>query len=328
MSNNQCDFHGYLNKNSKSTAIILINLHSCIVCCSGKLAAIGKDAGPHLSPLLVLLLLTNLLLKVSPSFAENKQQRIVSLSPHLTEMVFALGREKQLVGISDYSDYPYPQGCIDEGCSSKLPTVASYQGADIAAIIRLKPTIILVWDGGNKAQDIARLEQLGFAIFRSSPANIDALMEETLALGATLNAVAKSKKLRAEMATQINKIKYQYADKETNALYYMNQQPLSGMGNDPWTNALLSLCNITNIYAELPTAFAQFSMADIIRKQPEVVIAASHQDISSVKAFWASHERVYAPKIVSVNPDALHRFTPRVLPEVAVLCKKVHFQNN
>lgn len=282
----------------------------------------------HLRLLFIPLLLVFLLLNVSSSHAKSKPQRIVSLSPHLTEMVFALGREKQLVGVSDYSDYPYTQGCIDEDCSVKLPTVANYQGADIAAIIRLEPTIILAWAGGNKTQDIDRLEQLGYAIFRSSPANIEALMEEVLTLGQALNAVSKSKKLHADMAEQVGNIKSEYTKQATNALYYMNQQPLSGMGSDVWINSLLSLCNIQNIYADLPTAYAQFSMADIIRKQPEVVIAASHQNINSVKAFWALHQSVYNPKIVSVNPDALHRFTARVLPEVAVLCKKVHFENN
>lgn len=288
----------------------------------------SKQKNKHFSLLLLPLLLILLLLKVSPIHAKSKQQRIVSLSPHLTEMVFALGREKQLVGVSDYSDYPYGQGCIDEGCSIKLPTVANYQVADIAAIIRLEPTIILAWAGGNKAQDIVRLEQLGFAVFRSSPANIEALMDETLALGLALNATSKSKKLHADMAAQINNIKAEYADKATSALYYMNQQPLSGMGSDVWINSLLSLCNIKNIYAKLPAAYAQFSMADIIRRQPEVIIAANHQNISSVKAFWAFHQSVYKPQIVSVNPDALHRFTPRVLPELALLCKKVHFQNS
>ena len=58
--------------------------------------------------------------------------RIVSLSPHLTELVFAIGRGKQLVATSDYSDYPAQ--------AANLPSVASYQGANIAEIIRLKPT--------------------------------------------------------------------------------------------------------------------------------------------------------------------------------------------
>jgi vitamin B12 transport system substrate-binding protein len=274
---------------------------------------------------LILLLLILLLFTVSPIRAESKQQRIVSLSPHLTEMVFALGRENQLVGVSDYSDFPYSQGCIDEACTAKLPSVASYQGADIAAIIRLKPTIILAWDGGNKAQDIARLKQLGYPVFASAPVNIEALMEETLTLGKMLNAVKLSLKLHANMNTQIQNIKSQYANESTDALYYMNEQPLTGMGSDEWINSLLSLCNINNIYAELPTAYAQFSLADIIRKQPEVVIAATHQELNSVNAFWAPHQQVYQPTLVTANPDALHRFTPRALVEVAVLCKKVHF---
>lgn len=261
---------------------------------------------------------------MSPIRAESKQQRIVSLSPHLTEMVFALGREKQLVAVSDYSDFPYSQGCMDEACTTKLPSVANYQGADIASIIRLKPTLILAWDGGNKAQDIARLKQLGYPVFSSAPANIEELMEETLALGKMLNAVKVSLKLHANMVAQIQSIKSQYADKSTNALYYMNEQPLSGMGSDVWINSLLSLCNINNIYAALPAAYAQFSLADIIRKQPEVIIAATQQTLNSVNAFWAPHQPVYQPRIVTANPDALHRFTPRALVEVAVLCKKVH----
>lgn len=260
-----------------------------------------------------------------PSNAQDNKLRIISLSPHLTEIVFGLGREQQLVGVSDYSDYPYSQGCVDKGCSVKLPSIASYQGADVAAIIRLKPSIILAWEGGNKAQDIARLEQLGYPVYRSSPTNIEALMEEILSLGETLNAVPKSKQLHAKMIKQVEQIKSQYADNKANALYYMSQQPLSGMGSDKWLNSLLSLCNINNIYTELPTAYAQFSIADIIRKQPEIVIVANHQSTASVSAFWAPHLAVFEPKVVMVNPDALHRFTPRVLPELALLCKKVHF---
>lgn len=260
-----------------------------------------------------------------PSHADDKKLRIISLAPHLTEIVFAFGREQQLVGVSDYSDYPYSQGCVDKDCSVKLPSVASYQGADVAAIIRLKPSIILAWEGGNKAQDIARLEQLGYSVFRSSPKNIEALMEEILKLGEILNAATRSKQLHAKMTTHVGQIKSHYADNKANALYYMSQQPLSGIGSDGWLNSILSLCNIKNIYAELPSAYAQFSIADIIRKQPDIVIVASHQSADSVSAFWASHLEVFKPKVVMVNPDALHRFTPRVLPELALLCKKVHF---
>lgn len=251
--------------------------------------------------------------------------RIISLSPHLTEIVFALEREKLLIAVSDYSDYPYPQGCTDQVCTNQLPSVASYQGADIAAIIRLQPTTVLVWEGGNKAQDIARLEQLGYQVFRSSPANIQELMAEIKELGVMLDANTKAQQVQSKMQTQLDRIVQNYAPFKASALYYMNQQPLSGMGNDDWLNSLLSLCGISNIYATLPTNYAQLSIADILRKQPQVIISASGQEESQVTDFWSAHANIYQPKIVSVNPDALHRFTPRVLPELKQLCGKVHF---
>jgi vitamin B12 transport system substrate-binding protein len=252
------------------------------------------------------------------------RMRIVSLSPHLTEIVFALEKQKDLVAVSDYSDFPYSQGCIDKSCTNQVPSVASYQGADIAAIVRLKPTIILAWEGGNKAQDIARLEQLGFTVFRSSPSNIQELIHEIVGIGRLLNAELLSKSITQDMLKRVNDIRQNYRVKKISAVYYMNQQPLSGMGNDTWLNSLLALCNISNVYEHLPTAYAQFSMADIIRKQPQFVIAATHQTPEQVNDFWAPHKNVFSPKIEIVNPDALHRFTPRVLPELVKLCQKVH----
>ncbi|MFT5276587.1 MAG: vitamin B12 transport system substrate-binding protein [Glaciecola sp.] len=251
--------------------------------------------------------------------------RIITLSPHLSEIVFALKQQKQLVAVSDYSNYPLPQGCKTAECKIKLSSVASYQGADIAQIIRLEPTIILAWEGGNKSQDIARLEQLGYRVFRSSPENIEELMAEVLVIGKLINAVKESHEIRSEMKSQLNQIKRKYIDKKASALYYMSLQPLSGMGSDNWLNSLLELCNITNIYAELPASYAQFSVADILRKQPQVIISASSQKKEIDEAFWASHTTVYRAKLVSANPDALHRFTPRALPEVAKLCDKVHY---
>jgi vitamin B12 transport system substrate-binding protein len=255
---------------------------------------------------------------------EKANLRIITLSPHLSEIVFALEQQNNLVAVSDYSNYPLPQGCINIECKTKINSVASYQGADIAEIIRLEPSVILAWEGGNKSQDIARLEQLGYRVFRSSPENITQLMDEILAIGELLSAVENSKKIHLKMRKQLEQITQKYADSKASALYYMSLQPLSGMGSDKWLNSLLTLCNITNIYADLPASYAQFSIADILRKQPQVIISATHQNIAIDKVFWATHTSVYQAKLLSADPDALHRFTPRVLPELSNLCKKVY----
>ncbi len=256
---------------------------------------------------------------------ESKEdKRIISLSPHLTEIVFALEQEDYLVAVSDFSDYPYGQGCRTKGCEAPLPSVSNYQGSDIATIIRLKPSIVLAWEGGNKAQDLARLEQLGFTVYRSSPQSFEDVITDIERIAKHLNATKKADELARHLRSRLKKIASDYQDKSSRALYYMSQHPLSGVGNDSWLNNLLATCGITNIYADTASAFSQFSIADIIRKQPSHVIAAVTLPVDQIELFWAPHADVFAPEIIQVNPDALHRFTPRVLPELAKLCKSVY----
>ena len=256
--------------------------------------------------------------------SKNEDMRIVSLSPHLTELVFALGKEHLLVGVSDYSDYPYGQGCIDKECATQLPSVASYLGADIAAILRLKPTLILVWQGGNKAQDIARLEQLGFEVYRSSPTTLDDLFIDIHQLSSTLSSEGIGKELINDLQEQLQYIHTTFRSRKKSAIYYMSSQPLSGIGSDEWLNSLLEVCGIENIYSGLSASFVQFSMADIIRKQPQLIVAAVSDNKTDIDAFWKQHQAVLDSSVVQVNPDALHRFTPRVIPALRKLCESAY----
>lgn len=252
------------------------------------------------------------------------KKRIISLSPHLTEIVFALKQEAHLVAVSDFSDYPYGQGCITEKCNSPLPSVSSYQGSDIADIVRLKPSIILAWEGGNKTQDLARLEQLGFTVYRSSPQRFEDVIADIQQIGKLLNVANQAEKVSEELKEALKRLAQEYKDRKASALYYMSQHPLSGIGSDSWINSLLATCGIKNIYADTLSSFSQFSLADIIRKQPTHIIAAIGIPMSEVKSFWAPHASVLSADIIQVNPDALHRFTPRVLPELTKLCKSVY----
>ncbi|MBF7074934.1 ABC transporter substrate-binding protein [Glaciecola sp. MH2013] len=256
--------------------------------------------------------------------SQTEELRVVSLSPHLSEIVFALNRQTNLVAVSDYSDYPFGQGCLNQACSIKAPSVASYQGADIAQIVRLQPTHILAWDGGNKAQDLARLEQLGFTVYRSAPKNVSDLLEEIEDIALLLHAKSEGATLLKSLRTQFSRIKESHIGKHKSAVYYMNSQPLSGVANDPWLNSLLASCGISNVYQDLTAGFVQFSLADIIRKQPELIIAALNDNKANIETFWNMHESVLSPKLLQVNPDALHRFTPRVLPALEKLCEQAY----
>ncbi len=245
--------------------------------------------------------------------------RIVSLSPHLTELVFAIGRGKQLVATSDYSDYPAQ--------AANLPSVASYQGANIAEIIRLKPTHVLVWRGGNKDSDIQKLSLLGFDIFESRIDSLANLQNEIIELGRRLNAKAEANKVAESIAQQLSLLTSTYKGQSKEVVYYMSTQPFIGLGSDPWLNDVLMSCGLKNIYADALGTYPALQISDVLRQQPDLVIAAGKYTMPQVTAFWQNHSEVFSPQFVIANPDALHRFTPRSVQEIAKVCA-LAYQNN
>lgn len=86
-------------------------------------------------------------------------QRIVSLSAHTTELLFSAGLGDRVVAVSEACDFPER--------AKTLPKVANYRGTNVEAVLALKPDLVVVWPGGNKASDIAAIERLGVRVFRS-----------------------------------------------------------------------------------------------------------------------------------------------------------------
>jgi vitamin B12 transport system substrate-binding protein len=242
-----------------------------------------------------------------------KPMRIISLSPHLTELTYAIGRGEQLIAVSDYSDYPKQ--------ANSLPSVASYQGANIAEIMRLQPTHILVWRGGNKDADIQKLKTLGFNLFESHILKLDDLIDEIRQIGQFLDVQKNANELAVNINNKLSRLKIKYASKSRSVVYYLSTQPLLGLGSDPWLNDLLASCGLNNLYKHNLAAYPQLQIANIVRENPDIVIAAGKYSNEQVSAFWSAHLAVFNPTLLIANPDALHRFTPRSLDELNVICE-------
>jgi vitamin B12 transport system substrate-binding protein len=253
---------------------------------------------------------------LSAAHSNTENQRIITLSPHLTEIVFALGKGEHLVAVSDYSDFPKE--------ASSLPSVASFEGANIAQIIRLKPSHVLVWRGGNKDADIEKLKALNLPIYESSVTSVESLLTDITNIGNFIAAKDAARKSVETLSATLALTRERYKGLNKTAVYYLNKHPLVGLGNDQWLNSLLGICSINNLYEKSLGAYPQLQMPDIIRKQPEVIIAATLSEISDLEQFWSPHKKVLDSKIVSANPDALHRFTGRAINEMAKLCATIY----
>ena len=266
------------------------------------------------APFLTVFVLVGLALSSTMTSA---QERVISLAPHTTELVYALGVGDKLVAVSDYSNFPAK--------ASLLPSVASHNGVDFEKIMRLQPDLILAWRGGNKPQDLARLESLGFELYYSNPLTPADIGSELRQLGALLGASERGIKMADAFSAELESIKTQYQTEEKIAVfYYMWPSPLMTIGGTAWANQLLDICGAKNIFHDALTPYPEVNMEQVIRRKPQKIIAAMHTSVTDAETFWHAQTATFPLDLIVVDPDQLHRFTPRLSAGLKSLCQKLH----
>jgi vitamin B12 transport system substrate-binding protein len=244
-------------------------------------------------------------------------ERVISLAPHTTELVYALGAEDKLVAVSDYSNFPKD--------ALLLPSVANHNGVDFEKIMRLRPDLILAWQGGNKPQDLARLKSLGYKIYHSNPITPADISSDLRQLGKLLGKADKGVKIADAFSSELENIKTQYqSEKKIAVFYYMWPRPLMTIGGAAWANQLLNICGARNIFHNAPTPYPEVNMEQVIRRKPQKIIAAIHTSLSDADTFWRSQAGKMPIDLMVVNPDQLHRFTPRLTSGLKNLCQQLH----
>ena len=244
-------------------------------------------------------------------------ERIVSLAPHTTELIYALDAEEKLVAVSDYSNYP-PQ-------ATQLPSVANHNGVDFEAIVRLQPDLIVAWQGGNKPQDLARLASLGFTLYYSAPLTPQDISRDIKQLGELLARQERALVLADEFSQGLAHISQRYAQvTRQQAFYYMWTAPLMTIGQQAWANQLLDICGLDNIFADSPIPYPEVSKEQVISRHPTLLIAAMKTSQPEAAEYWQSMQGLLHAKVIVANPDELHRFTPRLIQGLATLCKDIN----
>ncbi len=250
------------------------------------------------------------------SLAASTPARIVTLAPHLTEWVYSLDMQANLVGVSAHSDYPAAAGT--------LPEIADYQGVNFTALMALEPDIVLAWQGGNRPQDISRLQALGYPVFISSPAHPADIADELQALAQTLGVPQRGKHLAAQFLARLTALQAQFARPDlTQVFYYSWTSPLMTVGPNAWANQLLNVCGAQTLFADAPTDYPQVSMQEVLKRQPALLIAALTGSKASAASFWQPHRTVLSAPLIQADPDALSRFTLRLLPELERVCRAI-----
>ncbi len=242
-------------------------------------------------------------------------QRIISLSPHTTELAYSADLGDKLIAVSDRSDYPL--------AAKKLEKVANYRGINIEKIIELHPDLILAWQGGNNPKDMEKLKQLGFTILYSNPQTFDEIAKSLILFG-QYSANPQIAKDKAEKFTQeINAIRAEYKnDQPISYLYSLSTQPLMTMSQQHWPAPIFALCGGENTFHNSRVAYPQISLEQVLIKRPQIIFSTDSPD--SMNDYWQRWNQqllaVQDQHLYSLNADWLNRPTLRSLQAVKQVC--------
>ncbi|HET8882472.1 MAG TPA: helical backbone metal receptor [Solimonas sp.] len=244
-------------------------------------------------------------------------ERIVTLAPHLAELVCAVHACRDLVGVVAYTDAPAE--------AARLPQIGSAVAINAEAVLALQPTRVLAWDGGTPETTIARLRELGLPVERIAIRDLDAIAPALEHLGAELGHAADGETAAAAYRRRLADLRDRYRDRpRLRAFYQIETGPVYTVNGDSPISAALDLCGADNVFASLPALSTIVSPEAVLAADPDVVVHARDENPRGMAAFWArlTPARAARPtRQVAVDANALTRQSPRVLDGIAELCE-------
>ena len=247
-------------------------------------------------------------------YLERPARRIISLSPSITELVYAAGAGDKLVGVSSQSDYPASVRAI--------PEIGGVSGLDLERLIMLRPDLVIAWGSGN-AVDIDRLEKLGLPVFVTEAARLEDIPRLLRLIGQVAATPVEAESAALSFETELRMIKQSNAGRQRISVFLLIwSQPLMTVNGDHIISDIINVCGGINIFATASTLAPMISAENLLQADPQVIISGVLPE-SGAGALWQRFPQMRAVRnkhLFFVHPDLLHRQTPRMLQAVKEVC--------
>lgn len=246
--------------------------------------------------------------------------RVVSLAPHLTELLYAAGAGGQIVGTVRYSDYP--------AAAKSLPLVGDANNLDLEAIFSLRPDLLLGWSSGNSLTQLKQLERLKLPLYLSEPESLTDIADTITDLGILTGNEAVAEQAAADFRSELDDLEHSYKRrKPVRVFYQIWGQPLITIAGDHLIDQIINLCGGSNIFASMQQLAPAVDTESVLAAEPEIIIASGDGD---ERPYWLDEwqqwpnlQAVRNGQIYHINPDLLQRHSPRILEGAAIMCRQI-----
>ena len=247
---------------------------------------------------------------------KSNPERIISLSPHLTELLFSLGVGEKIVATVAHADHP--------AAAKKIPRLGNAFSLSVEAIIELSPDLILAWSTGGNQTTLARLRELGYVIYVNEVGNLEGIGYSAARLGALVGELETGLQLESEYLQELSMIRsseksesgfkvfFQISDKQ---LYTVNGAHLIGQS--------ISVCGGQNIFGDLPLSVSMVSLESVVEADPDKVIVARPYEgfVTSWSDTW--RRLGWDSRVRYIDASLVTRPSLRMIEGIKSMCKSI-----
>ena len=252
-------------------------------------------------------------------------QRVITLAPNLTEMIYALGEGNKLVGNTTYCNFPSQAKSVEK--------VGNMLTVDYEKIVSLKPDLIFMTVVGNSKNSYDKLKDLGMTVFVSNPKTFSGINKTFLDMGKIFNREKFAKEKISQWDSVINYIKNKKSGIRNNkAMFLVSLRPIMLAGENTFINEIIETAGMKNIANGTKVNYPVYSREEVLKKNPDYIILFRNKNLTAkdVKAAYEEWSELNASKqnlIIFVDPDLFARPGPRYYLAVEFLYRKIHRYN-
>jgi iron complex transport system substrate-binding protein len=253
-------------------------------------------------------------------------QRIISLAPNITEILFALGAEDRVVGVSSFCDYP-------EGAKQK-PKVGGLSNPSLEAVVSLKPDLVFLTKDGNPKAFEERLRAMKINTVVLTARKISDLPDGIRKVGTAVGAAERAERLASDIEKRIREYEdrgtrlrvLHKTSKKPKALFIIWPDPLIVAGPGTTTDEALTILGTENIAATASAAYPKYSIEEILRRSPDIIFIGKGNGMDQVSDGLLRRLKnvpaVKNKKVFYVS-DYLYRLGPRTIQGVDELAGRL-----
>jgi iron complex transport system substrate-binding protein len=242
-------------------------------------------------------------------------QRVISLSPHLTELMYSIGAGDRLVGTVLGSDFPLE--------AAALPEIGDASGLDFERILHSQPDLVLAWGSGNRSVDIVRLRVLGLRVLVLEPQRLEDIPRHLRLLGDLTDLGERAQEVAREFERRVGALRDRYAGRTpVRVLFEVWHKPLFTVNGDHIISKVLGLCAAQNIFAGLPRLAGEVSLEQALTMDPDAIVVGSEAGDAGLDNWTAFSylKAVRTGNVFTVSADLITRQTPRIVDAAERMC--------